>query len=202
MLVGLTGQIGAGKSTAAAILKSFGAVIVDADLIGRRVVEESTELRSKLAEVFGAEIIAEDGTLDRAQVALRAFADEDSRLKLNDIVHPILLRELRQQVEDLRQSHEVVVIDAALLLEWELDRECDEVVVITAPEDARMERLAPRGIIRSDALARQNRQLSEDEFAARATHVVCNDRGETELKAALERIWSGWTAGKGKQTGE
>ncbi len=194
MLAGLTGQIGAGKSTAAAILKSFGAAVIDADRIGREVVEQSAELRRQLAEAFGPAALNGDGSLNRAEVARRAFADDTARRKLNALVHPYLLRELHRQIEELRARYDVVLVDAALLLEWNLDREMDEVLVVTATEEARLDRLAARGISREDAHARQEQQYTADEFASRATRMVPNDGTENDLRLILQQIWNEWTA--------
>jgi len=202
MLAGLTGQIGAGKSTAAAILKSFGAAVIDADRIGREVVESSAELRRQLAETFGPEALNRDGSLNRAEVARRAFADESSRRKLNALVHPYLLHELRRQMASLARTHDVVVIDAALLLEWNLDREMDEVLVVTATQSTRLDRLAARGFSREDALARQSQQLSAAEYKSRATRIVPNDGTEADLRSVLQQIWSEWTSNTPSTSGK
>lgn len=189
MLIGLTGQIGAGKSTAARILESIGALVVDADEVGRHVVETSAPLRRKLAKAFGDDVLNATGGLDRQKVAERAFADEDSRRKLNELVHPYLLRELDKQVRSLSKRHEVVVIDAALLLEWELDRKVDYTIVIEAPEQVRFERLAARGVSPSDARARQQLQAPLSEFRTRADFVVPNDGDVNDLQRKLIAIW-------------
>ena len=95
MLLGLTGQIGSGKSSAAMILKSFGAIIIDADRIGHQVVENSKELQKKMQNEFGKDIISKTGKINRKKIAQRAFHDKTSKKKLNSLVHPYLLKELQ-----------------------------------------------------------------------------------------------------------
>lgn len=189
MIIGLTGQIGAGKSAAARILKGFGALIVDADLIGRQVVDNSAAVRRKLAAAFGQDIFNNHGTLKRQRLASRAFADSRRRDKLNNIVHPYLLKELRRQVKAGVKSHEAVVIDAALLLFWQMDREVDLVLVIHASREKRLERMAHRGISRQDALARERSQLPYAEFRRRAGRLILNNGSLNDLKRKLSRFW-------------
>ncbi len=197
MFVGLTGQIGAGKSSAARILESFGAKVIDADQIGRRVVDESAALRRKLALAFGADVILPNGRLDRQKVAARAFVDDHSRSILNGIVHPLLLKELGREMKLYRRQYPVVVIDAALLLDWGLDRQMDLVLAIDAPEDVRFARLAARGLSRDDAMARQKIQMPHAEFLARADRVIVNDGTEDDLRRELARLWAEIMSDKG-----
>lgn len=188
MVVGLTGQIGSGKSTAAKILSSMGAVVVDADHIGRDVVEQSPPLIKKLVREFGNQILNESGNLNRKRLAALAFQNYQSRQKLNDLVHPYLLKELRRQCRTLLKTHELVVIDAALLLDWELDREIDVVIVVHASQQVRLDRLEKRGITRRDALARQRVQLPLSEFRRRADYWVTNNATPNALRLKLENI--------------
>lgn len=197
MFVGLTGQIGAGKSSAARILESFGAKVIDADQIGRRVVNESAALRRKLALAFGSDVILPNGQLDRPKVAARAFVDDHARGLLNSIVHPLLLKELGREMKLSRRQYPVVVIDAALLLDWGLDRQMDLVLAIDAPEDIRFARLVARGISREDALARQMMQMPHAEFMARADKVIVNDGTEDDLRGKLRQFWTEISADKG-----
>ncbi len=115
MVIGLTGQIGAGKSLAAAILRGFGAHVISADEIGKVAVDRSADLRRRLARAFGADILSPGGKLRRKLLAQRAFADERGSRTLNDLVHPQLLKELQQRVRSAARQESVVVIDAALV---------------------------------------------------------------------------------------
>lgn len=190
MLIGLTGQIGAGKSTAATILASFGAVIIDADKIGREVVDKSPVLFRCLVEEFGLKILTKSGSLSRAKLAKVAFADAASTDKLNGHVHPHLLKELRKQARELQKRHDIVVIDAALLLNWDVGLKLDCVIVINATRELRLKRLVKRGMSLSDAKARQRSQLPLSEFRKRANIVVPNNGTKVELERRLRKVWA------------
>ena len=188
MLIGLTGQIGAGKTTAAEILTSLGALVIDADEIGRQVVDESSVLRKKLARRFGADILDGSGRLKRKKLARIAFADQAARAALNQLIHPYLLKELRRQVRIGRKTHDLIVIDAALLLEWRMDKDVDFVLVIHAGQTLRFTRLANRGLTRADALARQRMQLPFGEFKERADRVILNNGNEAILRRKIAAL--------------
>lgn len=189
MTIGLTGQIGSGKSEAARIFKQWGAVIVDADLIGREVVDNSPQLRRKLAREFGREILDRSGQIKRRQLASLAFATKSSRDKLNRIVHPYLLKELRRRVRAGLKTHEVVVIDAALLLFWKMDREVDLVLVIHSSRKSRIRRMKKRGIAPEDTLARERAQLPYEQFRKRADRLILNNGSLKDLERKLGQFW-------------
>jgi dephospho-CoA kinase len=189
MLLGLTGQIGAGKSTAARILEEFGASVVDADLIGKQVVGQSPALLRKLVKRFGKEILTPTGRLNRKTLAKRAFASTESTRALNAIIHPYLLKELHCQVKYHLKQGRVVVIDAALLLDWGLDRQVDKTIVITAPLKLRIKRMALRGLSSEDISARQKAQPSLAIFRSRADYIVSNSGNVKELRGRLAALW-------------
>jgi len=189
MIIGLTGQIGAGKSAAGRILAGLGALVVDADLIGRQVVDQSPELRKKLVKAFGDEILDRKRGINRGKLAALAFTDLDSRDKLNRIVHPFLLKELRKQVKAGRRTHEVVVIDAALLLFWRMDREADLVLVIHASRQSRVKRMRARGITARDTLAREKAQLPYSEFQRRSDRLILNNGTIKDLERKIRCFW-------------
>ncbi|UCG61872.1 MAG: dephospho-CoA kinase [Candidatus Zixiibacteriota bacterium] len=191
MIIGITGQIGSGKSTAAEILRFLGAVVIDADRIGREVVNDNPALLRSLVKQFGRGILGRTGRLNRKKLAELAFENEKSRQTLNRLVHPYLLKELKQQVRAVRSRHRLIVIDAALLLEWDLNHILDTIVLIHASESTRLARLEKRGITRRDALARQRRQLSYRQQCKRANHVILNNKTVSDLKAKLKRLLSG-----------
>lgn len=189
MVIGLTGQIGAGKSTAARILAELGATVIDADKIGHDVVARSASLRKQLASAFGRDIFAADGKLRRKRLAARAFASKDTRDRLNRLVHPHLLKELRRQVARARKKGPVV-IDAALLLDWGMDRETDLVLVIHAGRETRFRRAEKRGFSSADIRARQRAQLLFREFRRRADRVILNNGSEADLRRKLGDFWA------------
>lgn len=194
MLIGITGQIGSGKTTAAKIFKSFGAAVIDADRIGRDVVKSSPVLLKKLTWRFGNTILNRSGNLNRKRLAQLAFANRQSQTALNRIVHPYLLKELRHQERKLRRSYELLVIDAALLLDWNLDREVDFVLVVHASEQTRIRRLRSRGIGLADARARQAAQVPFSEYRRRADRVILNNRTPAVLRRKLKSLYAQLTA--------
>ena len=189
MLIGVTGQIGAGKSTAAAILKSFGAAVVDADKIGRQVVDENPALMRWLVRAFSERILNRRGNLDRKRLAALAFENDVSGRRLNELVHPYLLKELHRQVKKAMTAHDVVVIDAALLLDWNLDRQVDITLVVHASRERRFTLAEKRGITLKDARARQRRQLPYSEYRRRADVIVLNNGAKNDLRRKLESFW-------------
>jgi dephospho-CoA kinase len=194
MRIGITGQIGAGKSTAARILQRMGGYLIDADRIGREVVEQNADLRVKLAGAFGRDVLDNRGKLKRNITAQRAFKDEKSKQQLDRLVHPYLLKELRRQIKEAEREHQVVLIDATLIFEWQLERELDLTVVIYAPRTIRFSRLQKKGVDAVDARARQRCQLSLAEYRRRADVVIPNRGSEAQLAEKLGRLWAGRVA--------
>jgi len=188
MFVGITGLIGSGKSTAAALFAEHGAAIIDADRIGQTVVDENPQLLEKLIAEFGPEIVDDSGKLLRKELAALAFSSDEAKEKLNRLIHPYLLRELRLQMRELSRQYKIVVIDAALLLDWSLDGIVDLVLVIDAPEELRFRRLEARGISAEDARARQDRQLDHRVFTSRADYLIVNDKSPEEFHAELTEL--------------
>lgn len=176
-LIALTGGIASGKSTVAARLAEHGAVIVDADRLARDVVEPGEPALAAIADRFGASVIRDDGSLDRAALGAIVFADERARLDLNAITHPAVWHRALQLFDaaEQRDPNAVVVYDVPLLVEAADDRpmKFDLVVVVHAPKDARVRRLVElRGIAESDAVARVNAQASDEERLSVADVVI------------------------------
>ncbi|MDF1544910.1 MAG: dephospho-CoA kinase [bacterium] len=185
MIVGVTGLIGSGKSTATDFLREAGGIIIDADLIGRQVVESSSLLKRKLAAAFGKDVLTSKGNLRRSVVAERAFTSRKSQLLLNSIVHPYLLKELRKQLQAAQKKSRLVVIDAALLLDWKLDHEVDTVLLVHAPVETRIKRLVRRGLSRADAVARTGSQKPYRFYRSRSDIVVLNNGTRPDLYRKL-----------------
>lgn len=190
MKIGLTGQIGAGKSSASEIFRSLGAHIINADEIGKEVVEHSAPLRKKLAEAFGRSILDRQGNVRRAQLAKLAFASEETTEQLNSLVHPHLLKRIRSDVAKAAKTKKVIIVDAALLVAWGLHKEMDLVVMIAAPEKLRMKRMAARGISLEDAKARQAAQPSVDRMREAANVIIDNSGTGVDLAGKLVQVWS------------
>ncbi len=189
MLIGLTGPIGSGKSTVATMLAKWGAVVIDADQIGREVVANNRSVQQKLVSTFGPGVLSNSGEIDRESLAGVVFRTENSRSQLNRIVHPPLLRELGRQVKKANGRRKVVVIDAALLIEWGLNRKVDLVIVVGAPQRLRLERLTARGLRPSDAKKRMQRQPSPKVFHEAADVLLGNTGSKSDLRKAVRFLW-------------
>jgi dephospho-CoA kinase len=193
LLVGLTGGIGAGKSTFAALLAERGAQIIDADLLGRDALRPGEDAWNAVVEQFGDEILAAGSMeVDRKRLAAIVFNDAKQRVALNAIVHPVILRRIADTLDTLRATDEIVVLDAALLVETGLDKDLDAVIVVTAKEQARENRLVMgRGMSRADIKARIAAQAPESELLERADVVVRNDGDLEQLASEADRVWDG-----------
>jgi len=191
LLVGLTGGIGSGKSTVAALLQARGAVIVDADAVARAVVEPGAPALAALVDRFGSGILDADGVLDRAALAAVAFADETSREVLEAITHPAINEEFLARVQAAPRDA-IVVCDVPLLAESQQaqSRGYSVVVVVEAPLEVRLERLAERGIARDDAERRIAAQAGDEERRSLATHVVDNAGDLGRLEQQVDELWA------------
>jgi dephospho-CoA kinase len=188
MIVGLTGGVGSGKSTVAAMLAEHGAVIVDADKIAREVVEPGTPGLAALVGAFGAGILAADGSLDRPKLAEIAFSDDAARARLNEIVHP-LVGERSAQLAAEAPPGSIVVYDVPLLVEANVVRNYDLVVVVETPAELRLDRLEGRGMVREQARARMAAQASDEQRRAAADELIVNDGSRADLQAAVDAVW-------------
>jgi len=190
IVVGLTGGIGAGKSTVSAMLADRGAVIVDADRIARDLQEPGSPVLDRMAERFGDHIIRPDGSLDRAAVAEIVFNDEQALADLNGIVHPAMQDEIQRQIDAHRDTDRVVVLDFPLLGENPREGLAATIVVDIDPDIA-VERLVnQRGMDETDARARINSQISREKRLERATHVIDNGGDLDSLAAQVDEVWS------------
>ncbi|MBI4729333.1 MAG: dephospho-CoA kinase [Acidobacteria bacterium] len=190
LLVGLTGGIGSGKSTVARLLAARGAVVIDADEIARRVVAPGEPAWSKLVERFGREILRADSTVDRPKLASVVFGDPAKLAALNEITHPPVIAEIAARLETLRASAEIVVLDVPLLVEVGGASTADLVVVVTASEETRIERLAAdRGMSAEEIRARMRAQASAEERAAAADWLIANDGTQEQLASQVDRLW-------------
>jgi dephospho-CoA kinase len=186
-IVGLTGGLGAGKTSVARALAQGGARLVDADRLGHQVLEDP-RVRSELAEAFGKDVLGPDGKVQKDELGRRAFANAASLARLNAISHPRLLTLLRAALQGFAAAgvRGLVVLEAALLVEWDLGSWCDEVVVVTAPRALRAARAhESRGLSAEEVEARLSAQLPEEIRVGYADRVLVND-GSLEVLA--ERV--------------
>jgi dephospho-CoA kinase len=189
-LVGLTGGIGSGKSTVSAMLAERGAIIIDADQVVRDVQQPGSPVVQAMAERFGAQVVAADGSLDRQAVAAVVFADPEALGDLNKIVHPAVRAEMDRQVRSHLDSDHVVVLDIPLLTE-NPRKGLQGIIVVDVPEEVQVERLVrSRGFDEADARARIARQASRADRLATATMVVDNSGSVDELERQVDGVWA------------
>ena len=188
MNVGLTGGLGSGKSTVAALLGERGAVIVDADVVAREVVRAGTPGFAAVVARFGSGIVGPDGELDRAELARIVFADSAGLDDLNAIVHP-LVGSRSAELAAAAPPGSVVVHDIPLLTENGLADRFDTVVVVEADREVRLARLAARGLPRAEAEARMAAQANDAQRRAIADEIVRNDGDLDALARQIDRLW-------------
>ena len=189
--IGLTGGIGSGKSTVSAMLASHGAVVVDADQIARDVVRPEGAAYDGVVRRFGKDVLAEDGTVDRAALAAVVFADAGARGDLEALVHPAVGEVIATRVA-AASPDDVVVLEVPLLVESGGRRRypVDGVLVVDAPEDVVLDRLVRlRGMSEADARARIAAQASRAERLAEADYVILNVGTTQELAELVEQAW-------------
>ncbi len=195
-LVGLTGNIGSGKSTVASLMVARGAVLIDADVLARQATEDPEVLR-QIAEALGEDLL-ENGQLDRAKTAAKIFHDEQARRTLGAIVHPWVRRKSAEQARSLQQQPEpppLILMDVPLLYENGLEREFDAVVVVTAPLEQRSVRVqAGRGFSEEEVRARDAAQMPLEQKVERADFVVENSGTREQLELRVARLWQQLTS--------
>jgi dephospho-CoA kinase len=191
--VGLTGGIASGKSLVAKILHRLGCTVIDTDVIARDVVVPGTEGWQAVVAEFGPQILAEDGTINRAGLASIVFSDAGRREILNSILHPLIIRSVREQVAVIsdREPDALVVVDVPLLIECGLHDDFDKVIVVWTPRETQIARLMQRdGLPEAEARQRIDSQLPLDQKRAYATFVVENDADQKKTEDQVRKIYS------------
>ncbi|MCU0624103.1 MAG: dephospho-CoA kinase [Gemmatimonadaceae bacterium] len=190
-VVALTGNIAAGKSVVARRLAALGATIIDADVLAREAVAPGTPALAAIVARFGADMLAPDGTLDRARLRRHVFADPVARTALNAIVHPEVIRRRDAALAAARaRGDRVVVFDIPLLFETGRDGEFQTVLLVDAPAAVRRDRLVrDRGLSPAEAEAMIAAQGPSGPKRARATLVFDNVGTVTDLEAAVDAAW-------------
>ncbi|MFC1650608.1 dephospho-CoA kinase [Candidatus Latescibacterota bacterium] len=183
MVIGITGCPGSGKSALAAVLAEQGWTLIDADEIGREVVENDAAVLDNLVNAFGSDILDSGGKLNRHLVARRAFSTPENNKTLNDIVHPSLIDRLKSRVDELRAGKANVVVDCALIFEWGIDDVFDTVVCVQADEALRKERIMKRdGRTSRDVENLFSAQLPESEKVRRSDIVFANNFSPEKIR--------------------
>jgi dephospho-CoA kinase len=187
-VIGLTGPIGAGKSTVAATLRELGAKVLDADAIVRDEQSRGTVGYSAIVQTFGTKVLGEDQEIDRRKLAAEVFGDPAKLARLERILHPRVIARILEARKMLKDG-DVLVVEAIKLLESGLRRVCDEIWVVVAPRESLIERLASRGLSRAEAELRLASQASEKEFRSAADVVLENDAGRDRIADRVRAEW-------------
>jgi dephospho-CoA kinase len=195
--VGLTGGIASGKSTVARTLAALGAVTVDADAVVARLYRPGAAGHEALVRVYGRDILRPDGEVDREKVAAVAFVNDREAQKLNALIHPLVLEEMKRimDAESARfpNRDRIFVVEATLLLESGGKQRYDKIIVVDADPRVQIERAVKRGMDRADAERRQARQLSREKRLAMADYVLDNNGDprttEIETHRVYEKLW-------------
>lgn len=189
MHVGLTGGVASGKSTVAALLRDLGAVVVDADVLAREVVEPGTPGLAAVVAEFGPGVLTPEGRLDRARVGAIVFADPGRREALEAIIHP-RVRARAAEIEASAPPGVVVVHDIPLLVETGQAADFDAVLVVDVPEGVQLERaMRDRGWSEDEARARMSAQAGREERRAAATHVIDNAGTFEDLRQRVTEVF-------------
>ena len=196
-VIGLTGPTGAGKGAVAQTWQELGACVIDTDQLARRVVEPGTACLQQLVETFSPAILQSDGTLNRAELAKRAFATAETAELLNSITHPAILELTKAMLTEAAENgYSVAVVDAPLLFEAGFDALCDAVVTVIAPKELRLERIIQRDGISAEAAAARMSAQQEDDFYTRDGVTVLHNGGDLpSLQQAAGGLWHTLTEG-------
>jgi len=188
--VGLTGGIGSGKSTVAGILKELGAELQVGDELGREALDQVRGLRQRIIERFGDDLIDAVGAIDRRALADRVFANLDHVRWLTDQTHPYIHARWREAVA--RTQATVIVFDAALIFEWEIESEFDRIVVVHAPEEIVIERCGGGRFTPEELTSRLRAQVPIERKLAKADVVIDNSGNLDQLRSRVVAIWNDW----------
>ncbi|MBQ1793035.1 MAG: dephospho-CoA kinase [Peptostreptococcaceae bacterium] len=190
LVVGLTGNIGCGKSSLSELLMSKNIDVIDADIISREIMYDK-ELLETIFYEFGTEIKNNDGTLNRKKLGNIVFNDDDMLMKLNSITHPAIKRKINDRIIDIsNQGKNIVVIDAALLIEGKFLDLVDKLVVITCNEEVQLNRVINRdNMTKEEALKRINSQMKQDEKIKYADYIIDNSKDMNNLKDEFDKLF-------------
>lgn len=203
-VIGLTGGIASGKSTVARLLRELGAAVIDADQLAREVVAPGQPALDEIAETFGPEVIAADGSLDRERMGAIVFADDQARRALEAITHPRIRQASAQAITaHVATGCEIIVYEAALLVEKAIYQQpwMHALIVVSAPSEVQIARVMERdGLDRDAATARLDAQLPLADKVAVADLVVDNTGSLDQLREEVARLWSRLRAGDRPET--
>jgi len=190
LILGVTGGIASGKSTAAALLGELGAHVISADQIAREVVEPGSEVLAQLVQMFGAQILTQDKTLDRKRLGDIVFADSEARARLESVMHPAIAELSKQRIKTAAQKHPLVVYEAPLLFEAKAQDRVDKVLCITVDPAIQLRRVQARDACsEADAQARIAVQMPQHKKAELSDYVVDNSADIAVLREQISHLW-------------
>ncbi len=188
MIIGLTGSIGTGKTTAASIFNDLGAVVIDADRISREIVEPQMPSWQQILDAFGDRVLNPDSTINRHYLGELVFNDRLSMERLNQITHPIIREEVLKRIQE--QDGRIIIIDAPLLIEAGLQDMVDTIIVVTASRDTQIKRLKMRNLFSDLQIeTRINSQLPLGIKIEQADYIIDNDGNILETTRQIKKIW-------------
>ncbi len=189
MIIGITGGIGAGKSTVLSVLeKNFGARTIMADEIGHRALLPGTGVCEQIREIFGEDFLKEDGSANRDALAKEVYSDDAKRQRLNELIHPFVLDEIRRQLKAW-QGEPLIVLETAILFETGCDKLCDAVWGVVADKEIRIQRLIrSRGYSREKAEVIMSKQLSDEQWSERCDRLIDNNGNEKKILIQIQEL--------------
>jgi dephospho-CoA kinase len=191
ILVGLTGGVATGKSTVAKMFKQYGAVVIDADLLVRQVVEPGKPAWRKIVKTFGTAVLNPDRTLNRRELGAVVFRNRTKLHRLEHIIHPLVAREQARLTKEAAQKNPqaVVIYDVPLLFEAKIDKRVDRTIVVTADRDTQIARLKKRnGLSRAEAIRRIHSQMPLAKKIQRADHVLNGTCSRPSLRRQVAQL--------------
>ena len=189
MIIGITGSIGTGKSTVSNYLISKGYSVVDADKISKGAYNIGSNGYKAILEVFGVEILNSNGEVDRKKIKKIVFDNSNMLQRLNMAIHPIIINEIEKEIEILLESQNVVFLDAPLLIETELHKKVDKIIVVGCDKNEQINRIIKRDKITADmAISIINSQMSIDEKLKFADYIVYNNSTIENLYSQVDEI--------------
>jgi dephospho-CoA kinase len=191
-LIAVTGGMGSGQSTVCEYLKSFGCKIINLDVKAKQIIQNDISLQNELKRTFGKKIFNAQNQLDNKVLAGIAFSNAAKTEKLNKLVHPRMVTEVVEEMESARFSHKypLIVIDAALIYEMNIEQIFDAIIVVYADLETRTKRIIERDkLAKADILNRIDKQIPLDEKRAWADHVIDNNDSLANLKRQTEKIY-------------
>ncbi len=189
LVIGLTGNIGCGKSSLSNILKNNSLDIIDADIISRDIMHNK-DLLNKIFEIFGDDIKKEDGTLNRKELGKIVFNDDEKLIMLNNITHPAIKNEIKKRIKEIEDNNKnIVVVDAALLIEGKFLDLVDKLVVISCDLDTQLNRIIKRdNITKEEAISRVKSQMDQSEKIKYGDYIIDNSKGIDELNYKANKL--------------